>query len=60
MEVLSVSTFRAPGHVTGILQAKNRQKIDKFEPIYLGNCDIDEKRFVVFEQTINHFLVVFI
>ena len=27
----------APGHVTKILQVKNVQKFNEFEPIYLGN-----------------------
>ena len=26
-----------PGRVTKILQAENGQKVDEFEPIYLGN-----------------------
>ena len=26
----------APDHVTRILQAENRQKVDKFKPVYLG------------------------
>ena len=30
-------TLEAPGHVTKILQAENLQKIDEFEPIFLGN-----------------------
>ena len=33
----------APGHVTGILWAENPQKVDEFEPIYLGkDQNIDE------------------
>ena len=27
----------APGHVTKILQTKSEQKVDEFEPMYLGN-----------------------
>ena len=27
----------APGHANKILQAENGQKVDDFEPIYLGN-----------------------
>ena len=48
--------FGAPGHVTEISEDKNRQKVDKFEPGISVTTDIDEeKRFVVFEHTINHF-----
>ena len=43
-----------PGHVTKILQSENGQKVDEFEPIYLGSYNTDEKWFVVFEHTINH------
>ena len=35
-EGLMQTKFGGLGHMTGILQAKNRQKVDKFEPIYLG------------------------
>ena len=41
--------------MTKILQTENGQKVDEFEPIYLGNSDIDQKRFAVFEHTINRF-----
>ena len=37
MNALCKPSVRAPGHVTKILKAKNRQKVDDFEPIYLGN-----------------------
>ena len=30
------------------------QKVDEFEPIYLGNNRNNEKRFVIFKHTINH------
>ena len=30
-------SLKAPGYVTKILQAENGQKVDEFEPIYLGN-----------------------
>ena len=42
--------------MTKMLQAKNEQKFDEFEPIYLANYGtvIDEKWFVIFELTINH------
>ena len=43
----------APGHVTEILQGENMQKVDEFEPIYLGNACIDEKWSAIFEHTIN-------
>ena len=32
-----VPSLEVPGHVTGILQAENRQKVDKFELVYLSN-----------------------
>ena len=46
----------APGLVTKILQAKNGQKVDKFEAIYGISVitDIDENWFVIFEHTIHH------
>ena len=48
--------FGAPGHVTRISEGENRQKVDKFEPGISVTTNIDEeKRFVVFEHTINHF-----
>ena len=34
---IRVPSFVALGYVTAILGAKNRQKMDKFEPVYLGN-----------------------
>ena len=37
MNALFKSSLGAPGLVTKILQAENGQKVDKFEPIYLGN-----------------------
>ena len=37
MNVLCKPSLEAPGHVTKILQAKSGQKVDDFEPIYLGN-----------------------
>ena len=44
----------APGHVTRFLQPKNWQKMDEFKPVYLGNtANINDKRFVIFENTIN-------
>ena len=36
-ECLFKPSLGAPGHVIKILQAENGQKVDKFEPIYLGN-----------------------
>ena len=46
--------FRAPGHVTVILQVKNEQKLEV-------STDIDKKCFMIFEHTINHLpLVIFI
>ena len=54
MNALCKPSLGAPSHVTKILQAKNGQKVDEFELIYLGNyTDIDEKWFVVFEHTNN-------
>ena len=37
MNVLCKPSFKAPSHVTKILQAKNGRKVEEFEPIYLGN-----------------------
>ena len=37
MNALHKPSLVAPGHVTKILQAENGQKVDEFEPIYLGN-----------------------
>ena len=37
MNALSKPSLVTPGHVTKILQAKNGQKVDEFEPMYLGN-----------------------
>ena len=54
MNTLCKPSLGGPGHVTKILQAQNWQKVDGFEPIYLEITDIDKKRFVVFERTINH------
>ena len=36
-EIFMQTILRAAGHVTKLLQVENGQKIDKFEPIYLGN-----------------------
>ena len=37
INALCKPSLGAPGHVTKILQAKGGQKVDDFEPIYLGN-----------------------
>ena len=50
--------FGAFGLATKILQAENRQNVDEFEPTYFVITDIDEKRFVIFEHTINHLSLV--
>ena len=36
MNALRKPSLGAPCHVTKILQANNGQKVDDFEPIYLG------------------------
>ena len=41
-----IEAVRAPGHVTAILKAENRQKMDKIEPVYLRSADIDKKILV--------------
>ena len=46
--------FGAPGHVTKILQAKMGKKLTSLNQYISVISDIDEKRFVVFEHTINH------
>ena len=52
--------FGARGHVTKILLAKNGQKVDDFEPIYLGNYRYRSKWFVIFEHTINHLFLGYV
>ena len=37
MNALWKPSLRAPSHVTKIVQAKSGEKVDDFEPIYLGN-----------------------
>ena len=37
MNALHKPSLRAPGPVANILTVENGKKIDKFEPIYLGN-----------------------
>ena len=37
INALCKPSLGVPGHVTKILQAKSGQKVDNFEPIYLGN-----------------------
>ena len=32
-----IPSLRVSGAVTAILRAATRQKVDKFEPVYLGN-----------------------
>ena len=46
-------SLEALGHISKILQSKNGQKVDKLEPIYLGNYRYWRNRFVIFEHTIN-------
>ena len=53
----------APDLMTKILQAKNGQKVDNFEPMYIYISvitDIDEKWFVIFEHTINCLFVSYV
>ena len=38
-----------------ILEAENRQRVDKFETIISVSINIHEKSFMIFEHTINHF-----
>ena len=57
INALCKPSLGTPSHMTNILQAKNVQKVDEFEPIYLDKYDIHEKWFVIFENglhTINH------
>ena len=37
MSDLCKPSLGMPGHMTKILQAEKGQKVDEFEPIYLGN-----------------------
>ena len=40
--------------MTRFLQAENWRKMDLLKPVYLGNtANINDKRFVIFEDTIN-------
>ena len=52
MNASSKLSLEAPSHVNKIVQAENGQKVDDFEPIYLGKY-----RFVVFEHNINRLYV---
>ena len=36
MNVLNLTNLGVPGHVTAILEAKNNEKVDRFEPVHLG------------------------
>ena len=40
MKAKCAPSLGAPGYVTGILQAENKQKVDEFEPIYLGKYNL--------------------
>ena len=42
MEALCSSSLGTPGHVTAILKAKNRQKVDKLNWYILVRTDYDE------------------
>ena len=46
------------GNVTKLLQAENRQKVDNLKRYIAIISDIDEKWFVIFEHTINHFFLI--
>ena len=48
MIALCKPSLGAPGHVTKILLAKSRQKVDGFEPIYLGNLPLLMKNGLCF------------
>ena len=54
MNALCKPSLGAPGHVTKVLKVENRQKLSKLNRYILVVTSIDEKRFVVFEHTINH------
>ena len=61
IQALYISSLGAPGRVTKNLPAENWQKVHKLEPMYLGKYQYDEKWFVNFDHTINHFsFIVFI
>ena len=44
-------SLEAPSHVIAISEAENQQKVDNFRPVYLGNYQHEQKKFVVFEHT---------
>ena len=54
MNALHKTSLRTLGPVTNILKVKNGQKLDEFEPIYVGNYRYWCKLLVFFEHTINH------
>ena len=61
MSALCKLSSEAPGYMTKILPAENGQKIDKFEPIYLGNYQYWWKMvFDFWEHYQPPFLVIFV
>ena len=52
INALCKPSLGVPGYVTKILQAKNEQKLDEFEPKYLGDYQHCQKWFALFEHTI--------
>ena len=53
MNALHKPSLQAFGPVTNILKVENGQKLDEFEPVYVGNYRYWCKLFVIFEHTIN-------
>ena len=54
MEALCIPSLGVYCHVTGILHAENGQKVENLNRLISISTDIEEKKFVIFEQTINH------
>ena len=52
MQIVTVCapSLKVPSHVIAISEAENRQKVDNFKPVYLVTTNINEKKFVFFEQ----------
>ena len=53
---MRIETARTPSlgalsQVIAISEAENRQKVDKFKPVYLSIYDVYEKKFKFFEHT---------
>ena len=55
INALCKPSLGSPSHVTKILPAENGQKLTSLNRYISVITDVDEKWFVIFEHTINHF-----